>query len=103
MMVGVERDTEVITQPLTFIATANAISYCGAHPVFLDVDMDTLGLSPTALKKLAKHINRLNANQQHQQINNKPSTKKQAVQSPPASPCTLSATRQALMKLLNLQ
>lgn len=50
MMVGVERDSEVITQPLTFIATANAISYCGAHPVFLDVDLDTLGLSPTALK-----------------------------------------------------
>lgn len=50
MLVGVERDTEVITQPLTFIATANAISYCGAHPVFLDVDMDTLGLSPTALR-----------------------------------------------------
>jgi aminotransferase in exopolysaccharide biosynthesis len=50
MMVGVERDTEVITQPLTFIATANAISYCGAHPVFLDVDLDTLGLSPTALR-----------------------------------------------------
>jgi perosamine synthetase len=50
MLVGVERDTEVITQPLTFIATANAISYCGAHPVFLDVDMDTMGLSPSALR-----------------------------------------------------
>jgi len=50
MMVGVDRDTEVITQPLTFIATANAISYCGARPVFLDVDMETLGLSPTALR-----------------------------------------------------
>jgi aminotransferase in exopolysaccharide biosynthesis len=49
-LVGVERDTEVITQPLTFVATANAISYCGAHPVFLDVDMDTMGLSPQALK-----------------------------------------------------
>jgi len=48
MMVGVERDTEVITQPLTFIATANAISYCGAKPVFLDVDLDTMGLSPSA-------------------------------------------------------
>lgn len=48
MMVGVERDSEVITQPLTFIATANAISYCGAEPVFLDVDLDTLGLSHTA-------------------------------------------------------
>lgn len=50
-LVGVERDTEVITQPLTFIATANAISYCGAKPVFLDVDMDTMGLSPQSLKK----------------------------------------------------
>lgn len=50
MLVGVEKDTEVITQPLTFIATANAISYCGAQPVFLDVDMDTMGLSPTALR-----------------------------------------------------
>ncbi len=49
-MVGVEKDTEVITQSLTFIATANAISYCGAIPVFLDVDRDTLGLSPKALK-----------------------------------------------------
>lgn len=50
-LVGVESDTEVITQPLTFIATANAISYCSAHPVFLDVDMDTMGLSPQALRK----------------------------------------------------
>jgi len=51
LLVGVKPDTEVITQPLTFIATANAISYCSAKPVFLDVDMDTMGLSPIALKK----------------------------------------------------
>lgn len=50
LLSGVERETEVITQPLTFIATANAISYCGAHPVFIDVDMDTLGLSPKTLR-----------------------------------------------------
>jgi perosamine synthetase len=49
-LVGVERNSEVITQPLTFVATANAIAYCGAKPVFLDVDMDTIGLSPTALR-----------------------------------------------------
>jgi perosamine synthetase len=49
LLVGVEQGDEVITQPLTFIATANAISYCGANPVFLDVDMDTMGLSPKAL------------------------------------------------------
>ncbi len=50
-LVGVEPETEVITQPLTFIATANAINYCGAKLVFLDVDMATMGLSPEALKK----------------------------------------------------
>lgn len=48
-LVGVEQEHEVIMQPLTFIATANAIAYCNAHPVFLDVDMDTMGLSPIAL------------------------------------------------------
>lgn len=50
MLVGVERDDEVLTQALTFIATCNAISYIGAHPVFIDVDMETLGLSPKAVK-----------------------------------------------------
>jgi aminotransferase in exopolysaccharide biosynthesis len=39
----------VITQPLTFVATCNAIAYTGASPVFVDVDADTMGLSPTAL------------------------------------------------------
>lgn len=48
---GVEQDDEVITQPLTFIATVNAISYCNAHPVFCDVDEDTMGLSPFAVRK----------------------------------------------------
>lgn len=50
MLVGVERDDEVLTQALTFIATCNAVSYIGAHPVFIDVDRDTLGLSPRAVK-----------------------------------------------------
>lgn len=51
MLVGVERDDEVITQALTFIATCNAISYIGAHPVFIDVDRDTMGLSPKAVEE----------------------------------------------------
>jgi len=38
MLSGVERDDEVLTQALTFIATCNALSYIGAHPVFIDVD-----------------------------------------------------------------
>lgn len=51
MLAGVERDDEVLTQALTFIATCNAISYIGAHPVFIDVDRDTMGLSPKAVQK----------------------------------------------------
>ncbi len=49
-LAGVEPGSEVLTQPLTFVATANAISYCGAIPHFLDIDADTLGLSPAALE-----------------------------------------------------
>jgi len=49
LSVGVTPDSEVITQPLTFIATANAIAYTGAKPVFVDVDLDTMGMSPKAL------------------------------------------------------
>lgn len=49
LLADVTPEDEVITQPLTFIATCNAISYCGAKPVFVDVDRDTLGLSPEAL------------------------------------------------------
>lgn len=51
VLVGVERDDEVLTQALTFIATCNAISYIGAKPVFIDVDKSTMGLSPDALKQ----------------------------------------------------
>ena len=49
-VIGVQEDDEVITQALTFVATANAITYCNAKPVFIDVDKDTMGLSPAALK-----------------------------------------------------
>ena len=51
LMSGVIRDDEVLTQSLTFIATCNALSYIGAHPVFIDVDRRTLGLSPDAMKE----------------------------------------------------
>ncbi|PID90753.1 MAG: aminotransferase DegT [Bacteroidetes bacterium] len=49
-LVGVQPGEEVITQPLTFVATCNAIAYAGAVPVFVDVDMQTMGLSPDALR-----------------------------------------------------
>ena len=49
-LVGVQNGDEVITQALTFVATANAIAYNGASPIFLDVDLDTMGLSPRAVE-----------------------------------------------------
>ena len=54
LLAGVKPNDEVITQPLTFVATANAISYTGADPVFVDVDKDTLGLSPEKLEEFIK-------------------------------------------------
>jgi aminotransferase in exopolysaccharide biosynthesis len=48
-LVGVTLGDLVITQPLTFVATCNAITYCGAEPLFVDVDRRTLGLSPAAM------------------------------------------------------
>lgn len=51
IVAGVERGDEVITQSLTFIATCNAIQYCDAEPVFVDVSKETLGLSAHAVKE----------------------------------------------------
>lgn len=50
-LAGVQSGEEVITQALTFIATANAIVYNNAAPIFLDVDLDTMGLSPRAVEE----------------------------------------------------
>jgi perosamine synthetase len=49
-LLGTDENSEVITQPLTFIAICNAISYCNAKPIFVDVDKDTMGLSPKSLE-----------------------------------------------------
>lgn len=49
LITGVKNNDLVITQPLSFIATCNAISYLGAQPLFVDIDKDTLGLSPNKL------------------------------------------------------
>ncbi|KDN55328.1 LegC family aminotransferase [Flavobacterium seoulense] len=48
-LIGVKAGDEVLTQALTFVATANAIAYQNATPVFLDVDLDTMGLSPNSV------------------------------------------------------
>jgi perosamine synthetase len=49
-LAGVERGDLVLTQAFTFVATCNAISYCGAEPVFVDIGRDTLGMSPDSLE-----------------------------------------------------
>ena len=51
LLAGVSEGDEVITQSLTFIATCNAINYCHAEPIFVDVERSTLGLSPESLEE----------------------------------------------------
>jgi perosamine synthetase len=58
-LAGVKRSDEVITQPLSFIAASNAISYCGAKPIFIDVDMGTLGMSPSSLKSFLSNNSKI--------------------------------------------
>ena len=69
---GVNKGEEVITQSLSFVATSNAINYCGASPIFIDVDLDTMGMSPTALLNFLN----LNAEIQNNHCINKLSGKK---------------------------
>lgn len=61
LLAGTERGDLVITQALTFVATCNAIAYCGAEPVFIDVDRHTLGLSPAALQAWLEEHARLDS------------------------------------------
>ena len=56
---GVEKNTEVITQSLTFVATCNAISYCDAFPVLIDIERTTLGLSPKSLLEFLEEYSEL--------------------------------------------
>jgi aminotransferase in exopolysaccharide biosynthesis len=56
VLAGINFNDEVITQPLTFIATCNAIRYANASPVFVDVDKDTMGMSPAALESFLKRF-----------------------------------------------
>jgi perosamine synthetase len=60
LLANVKNEDEVITQPLTFVATCNAINYCGAKPVFIDVDQKTMGMSPNSLLKFLETETTLN-------------------------------------------
>jgi len=48
-LAGVERDDEVLVPALSFVATANAVAYCGAIPHFVDIERSTLGIDPERL------------------------------------------------------
>jgi perosamine synthetase len=60
-LAGVEPGDEVFVPALTFVATANAVTYCGATPHFVDSEASTLGLDPWKLKDYLKHIARVNS------------------------------------------
>jgi dTDP-4-amino-4,6-dideoxygalactose transaminase len=51
LALGIGEGDEVITVPNTFIATAEAITYCRARPVFVDVNQDTFTMNPAELEK----------------------------------------------------
>jgi len=63
LLSNVNENSEVITQPLTFVATCNAIRYCGANPIFIDVDKETMGLSPDSLSDFLSENTVLRNNQ----------------------------------------
>ena len=54
-LAGVKKDEEVLVPALTFVATANAVTYCGALPHFVDSEEPTLGLDVTKLRDYLKH------------------------------------------------
>lgn len=66
LLAGVLRNDEVICPALSFVATANAIGYCGAVPHFIDVDERTLGLDP---EKIRYHLAEISHVEKGQLIN----------------------------------
>lgn len=62
-VVGVKAEDEVLMPSLTFIATANAVSYLGAVPHFIDVSINTLGVDADKLKIYLEQIGKLQNNQ----------------------------------------
>ena len=55
-LIGVRESHEVLIPPLSFVATANAVSHLGATPHFIDIESDTLGMCPLALEKRLHQI-----------------------------------------------
>lgn len=62
ILAGVQRDDEVLTQALTFVAAPNAISYCGAIPHFVDISAVSLGVCPDRLREYLQRIGEIREN-----------------------------------------
>jgi perosamine synthetase len=62
-LAGVQLGDEVLVPAMTFVATANAVVYCGAVPHFADSDERTLGLDPRALREYLQATTELRAGQ----------------------------------------
>ncbi len=63
LLAGVKKNDEVLIPALTFVATANAVSYCGAIPHFVDSEEHTLGLDPQALRRYLKDVSEIRSGQ----------------------------------------
>jgi perosamine synthetase len=73
-ILGVSTGKEILLSPLTFIATANAISYCGGIPHFVDIEKDTLGIDPEKLQSYLDANTTMKQGQCHNKITKRPIT-----------------------------
>ena len=63
LLAGVQPGDEVLVPALSFVATANAVCYCGAQPHFVDSELSTLGLAPGPLREYLNEISEQRAGQ----------------------------------------
>ena len=58
---GIKKGDKVITSPITFVATSNSVIYCGAEPIFSDIDSNTVNISPKKLEQTIKNNSNIKA------------------------------------------
>tara|TARA_B100001057_G_scaffold499894_1_gene612372 strand:- start:571 stop:1758 length:1188 start_codon:yes stop_codon:yes gene_type:complete len=61
MALGIKEGDKVITSPITFAATSNSVIYCGAEPIFSDIDSNTVNISPKKLEETIKNNSNIKA------------------------------------------
>ncbi len=71
IITGVKPGDEVITQALSFVATSNAIVYCNASPIYIDVDISTMGMSPEHLNNFLNEYGELKENGTYNKLTGK--------------------------------